>query len=82
MKPISLSHEVAEIYLAEGNWVHVFEDPGNREGLMWPRSKVLEHFKTCGAGVSGPGALALKHGLCTTADDGIVRYFQTRDAPP
>lgn len=78
--PKKLSTEMAESLLPDGNWVHVYEVPGDAEGLMWPRAKVLTTIKLLGAQLAGENMLSHQHGIACLG--GEMQYFiQTRKEP-
>lgn len=74
----SLNVEEAIRFLPEDNWVHVFDQNVQDEGVQWPRKKVVEWFEKNGVEFSGDEARKANHGLCSPDGQGGWLFFQTR----
>lgn len=62
-KPILLNREDLEKLLPDGDWIHVFYHPGDRDGMQWPRRKVFEMFDLYGAEVGPKAYRDANHGI-------------------
>lgn len=73
-----LTPEQAQELLPDGDTVHTFRNgPGMLIGADWPKSRILDRFRTHGVELSGQNARTLNHGLVSTDDTGPL-FIETR----
>jgi hypothetical protein len=58
-----INRDELEKLLPDEKFIHVFEIPGDRDGIQWPRSKIFSMFETLGAEVGGEGYKQINHGI-------------------
>jgi hypothetical protein len=73
-----ITPEEAQELLPDGDVVHTFRAKDTLLiGADWPKSRILERFKTHGVELSGDNARSMNHGLCSLDDTGWL-FIETR----